>query len=407
MEGNVQGLLLRNVRPMGGAAVDVLMRDGLIAQLEPRITLPPPDPSSQEESAEVIEGGGRLLVPGFVDGHAHIDKTLWGLPWHQHQAGPRLIDKIEYERRLRREMNISPAMQSARIARQGISKGTTHIRTHVDVDTENRLTHIEGVLATRDELRGLVDIQVVAFPQSGLLTRPGTLELMEEAISMGVEVVGGLDPAGIDRDPKGHLDAIFDLADRYGAEIDIHLHDPGDLGALEVEMIAERTAALGLGGRVAISHAFCLGQVEEARFQALVDLLVANDIAIMTTGPGTRQFPPILRLREAGVRLFSGNDGIRDLWGPYGNADMLERAWILAFRSNFRRDEEVEVALDIATHGGAAVVGAAAYGLEVGCRADCVMLDGETLTEAVMERPARAYVFKGGLTVARDGNCLV
>ncbi|MEO6458502.1 MAG: amidohydrolase family protein [Chloroflexia bacterium] len=395
-----QSVLLRNVRPEGGPVTDLLMLDGIIAQVETNLV-----PATPE--IEVIEGNGHLLVPGFVDGHAHIDKTLWGLPWHPHEAGPLLVDKIENERRLRRELRISPREQSARVVRQGISKGTTHIRTHVDVDTETKLAGIEGVLATRAELRDVVDIQVVAFPQSGLLVRPGTVELMGTALGMGVEVVGGLDPAGIDRDPAGHLDAIFGMADRYGAEVDIHLHDPGELGAFQVELIAERTQALGLKGRVAISHAFCLGQVEEPRFATLVELLVENDIAIMTHGPGNRQFPPILRLREAGVRLFSGNDGIRDTWGPYGNADMLERAWILGYRSNFRRDEEVEVALQMVTYGGADVLGARDYGLGVGCRADCVVLDGETLTEAVMNRAPRTCVFKGGRIVAKDGRCLV
>lgn len=385
---------------MGGPITDVHMLDGIIAQVGPHLV-----PSVPE--TELIEGSGGLLVPGFVDGHAHIDKTLWGLPWHPHQAGPLLIDKIENERRLRRELQISPTEQSVRIVRQGISKGTTHIRTHVDVDTEIELACIEGVLATRAELRDVVDIQVVAFPQSGLLIRPGTVELMEAALGMGVEVVGGLDPAGIDRDPAGQLDAIFGMADRHAAEIDIHLHDPGELGAFQVELIAERTQALGLEGRVAISHAFCLGQVEESRFGALVELLVENDIAIMTHGPGNRQFPPILRLREAGVRLFSGNDGIRDTWGPYGNADMLERAWVLGYRSNFRKDEEVEVALQMVTYGGAAVMRDERYGLEVGCRADCVVIEGETLTEAVMNRAPRTYVFKGGRVVAKAGLCLV
>lgn len=293
------------------------------------------------------------------------------------------------------------------MAREGIRHGTTHIRTHVDVDTETGLANLDGVLATRETLRGAIDIQVVAFPQSGLLIRPGTLELLEEALRRGAEVVGSLDPAGIDRDPAGQLDAIFALAERYGVEVDIHLHDPGELGAFQVELIADRTRALGLKGRVAISHAFCLGQVEEMRYKALEALLVELDIAIMTHGPGNRLFPPILRLAEAGVRLFSGNDGIRDAWGPFGNGDMLERAWLLSYRSNFRRDEEVEVALRMCTYGGARVLRADQYWLEPGCRVDLIVVDGETPTMAVMERRPRALVLKGGCLVAREGQVLV
>lgn len=393
-------LLLTNVRPQGGAPVDVLIAEGRIVRIAPQIA---PDAPGRR----VIDGGGRLLLPGLVDGHAHIDKSLWGLPWHPHQSGPRLIDKIEGERALRSRLQLDPAAQSAAIVRQGISRGTTHIRTHVDIDTECGLSGIEGVLATRAALRGAVDIQIVAFPQSGLLCRPGTMDLLAAAMEAGAEVVGGLDPAGIDRDPVGQLDAIFGLAERRGAEIDIHLHDPGELGAFQIELIAERTRALGLAGRVAISHAFCLAMVEEARYQALEELLVANDIAIMTHGPGNRPFPPILRLTTAGVRLFSGNDGIRDAWGPFGNGDMLERAWLLSYRSNFRRDEEVEVALALCTYGGASVLRATGYGLAEGCRADLVLADGETPTMAVMDRAPRALVLKGGRVVAEAGRCLV
>jgi cytosine/adenosine deaminase-related metal-dependent hydrolase len=393
-------LLLTNVRPWGAAPADVLIVDGRIAQVSPHV-------AGTDTAPEVLDGDGRLLLPGLIDGHAHIDKTLWGQPWHPHQAGPLLSDKIENERRVRREQRLDPAEQSARIAREGIRHGTTHIRTHVDVDTETGLANLDGVLATRETLRGAIDIQVVAFPQSGLLIRAGTLELLEEALRRGAEVVGGLDPAGIDRDPAGQLDAIFALAERYGVEVDIHLHDPGELGAFQVELIADRTRALGMQGRVAISHAFCLGQVEEARYRGLEALLVELDIAIMTHGPGNRLFPPILRLAEAGVRLFSGNDGIRDAWGPFGNGDMLERAWLLSYRSNFRRDEEVEVALRMCTYGGAGVLRADRYGLEPGCRADLVVVDGETPTMAVMDRRPRALVLKGGRLVARQGQVLV
>jgi cytosine/creatinine deaminase len=395
-----ESLLLRNIRPWGRAATDMLIVDGVIAQIGPDLAAPNPH-------TRMIDGAGLLALPGLVDGHAHIDKTLWGQSWHPHRAGPLLIDKITNERTVRREMNLDPAEQSARIVRQGISRGTTHIRTHVDIDTEQGLANLEGVLATRAALRDAIDIQIVAFPQSGLLIRPGTLDLIEESLRQGAEVVGGLDPAGIDRDPAGQLDAIFALAERYGVEVDIHLHDGGELGALQVEMIAERTRALGLHGRVAISHAFCLAMVEEPRYRALEAQLVELDIAIMTHGPGNRPFPPILRLTQAGVRLFSGNDGIRDAWGPFGNGDMLERAWILSYRSNFRMDEEVEVALRMCTHGGAAVMRAPRYGLEVGCDADLVLVAGETPTMAVMDRAPRALVLKRGRVIAAEGRCIV
>ncbi len=393
-------LLLTNVRPLGGEAIDLLAREGRIAAAGAGL--------SAGAGATVVDGGGRLLFPGFVDAHAHMDKTLLGLGWYRNEVGPTLIEKIENERALRRERGIDAYAQSSRQARLAIAAGTTHIRTFVDIDTEIGLGGFEGVQRMRDDFREALTIQVVAFPQSGMLARPGTVELMETALKNGAEVVGGLDPSMIDRDPAKHLDVIFGLAERYDADVDIHLHEPGELGAFSVELIAERTRALGWRGRVVISHAICLGGVEEAYLGRLIDLLLENDIVIMSHGPsGLRPVPSIKRLREAGVRMCTGNDGIRDAWGPLNMPDMLLRAFIIAYRNNLRRDDEIEMVLDIATHGGARVMGDAAYGLMPGCRADFVVVDGETHVEAVIERPQRWLVVKGGRIVARGGECLV
>ena len=394
-------LLIRNVRPLAGEAADVLARDGRIAAVGRAQTPTTPD-------ATVIDGEGRLLFPGFVDAHTHMDKTLIGLPWHRHDVGPGILDKIEHERRLRREEGIDPFAQSSRQARLAIAAGTTHIRTFVDIDTEWGLAGFEGVLRTREAFRDAVTIQIVAFPQSGMLVRPGTVELMDEALAGGADVVGGLDPSAIDRDPVKHLDTVFALAEKHDVDVDVHLHEPGELGAFAVELIAERTAALGWQGRVVISHAFCLGGVDDAQLGRLIDLLLENDIAVMTHGPGgLRPIPSVQRLRAAGVRLCAGNDGIRDAWGPLNMPDMLLRAYLIAYRNNLRRDDEIGGVIDMITHGGATVLKEAAYGLAPGCVADFVLVDGQTHVEAVFSRAASRLVVKHGRVVARDGVCLV
>ena len=393
-------LLIKNVRPSGNRTTDILVADGIIREVADGL-------SPSDGAATVIEGDDHILLPGFVDAHTHIDKTYWGTPWHRHQAGPSILDKIENERRLRGELDLSPEVQAGRQIRQAIGKGTTHIRTHVDVDTEIGLAGIERVLAARERFRDEMTLELVAFPQSGMLVRPGTAELLENAVKAGADLIGGIDPSSLDRDPVGHLDTIFGIAGRTGVGIDIHLHEPGTLGAFSMELIGERTRALGLQGRVTISHAFCLGMVDDATLGRLIDLLLENRIAIMTHAPGQFAFPPIKRLREAGVELCSGSDGIRDSWGPYGNADMLERAMLLGYRSNFRRDEELEMTLDITTFGGARVMGIDGYGIEPGCRADFVLVRGETLPEAVVDRPTRKLVVKNGRVVAADGQCTV
>jgi cytosine/creatinine deaminase len=392
-------ILIQNVRPMGGEPTDLLIADGRISEVGSGL---------EASGAEIIDGGGRLVFPGFVDAHAHMDKTLLGLGWYRNEVGPSLLDKIENERALRRERNLDSHEQSARQARLAIAAGTTHIRTFVDIDTEVGLTGFEGTQRTRDDFKDALDIQIVAFPQSGMLVRPGTVELMDTAMANGADVVGGLDPSSIDRDPAQHLDVIFELAEKHDADVDIHLHEPGDLGAFSIELIAERTKALSWQGRVVISHALCLGGVEEAYYQRLVELLLENDIAIMSHGPsGNRPIPPVIRLRQAGVRMCTGNDGIRDAWGPLNMPDMLLRTFIIAYRNNLRRDDEIEEVINIMTHGGAQVMGDVDYGLFPGAHADLVIVDGETHVEAVIERPARWLVMKFGQVVARDGECLV
>ena len=393
-------MLVRNVRPCNAEAIDILVQDGKISQTG--IGLAAPD------GVEAIDGGGRLLFPGLIDAHTHMDKTLLGLGWYRNEVGPTLMDKIENERALRRERGIDSHQQSSRHARRAIADGTTHIRTFVDIDTEINLKGFEGTMHMREDFKDALDVQIVAFPQSGMLVRPGTVELLEEALRQGADVIGGLDPSSVDRDPAKHLDVIFDLAERYNRDIDIHLHEPGDLGAFSIELIAERTKALGWQGRVVISHAIALGQVDDAYLDRLIALLLENDITIMSHGPsGLRPVPSVMRLRNAGVRMCTGNDGIRDAWGPLNMPDMLLRSFILAYRNNLRRDDEIEEVLDIATYGGARVLGDTEYGLEPGCWADFVLVDGETHVEAVIERPKRHLVVKHGRVVARDGECLV
>ncbi|KQY10460.1 cytosine deaminase [Rhizobium sp. Root73] len=389
-------LLLKNVRPFGGAVTDILIRDGRIA----RIGL------GDAGTVAIEDGGGAIAIPGLIEAHAHLDKSLWGMGWQVHQAGPTLEDKISTERRLRREWNIDPARQSARQVALAASHGTTAIRSHVDIDTDQKLWCFEGVSATRQRFRDVMDIEIVAFPQSGLMIRPGTLELMDEALANGADVVGGLDPCGIDRDPKGQLDAIFGLAQKHGKPIDIHLHEADDLGAFSMEMIIERTRALGMPGKVTISHAFCLGMANRARAASLTEQLAREDIAIATTAPASRAVPAAAEMRAAGVRLCAGSDGIRDTWGPYGNLDMLERALFIGLRNNFRHDADVEYALQICTQGGADVMELESYGLHEGAFADIVLIDAETVAEAVAARPKRKLVLKRGNPIARDGQAL-
>jgi cytosine deaminase len=391
-------LLIRNVRPLGAAPLDVLVRNGRLAELgaglEPGV------------ACTVEDGAGALLLPGLVEGHTHLDKTMWGMDWYRNEVGTRLVDKIDNERAFRAASRHDAGAQSLALAKAFLALGTTRLRTHVDIDTQAGLRHLEGVLRTRDTLQDLQQIQIVAFPQSGLLQRPGTAELLDQAMAAGADVLGGLDPCAIDGDPVRSLDLLFDIADRHARPIDIHLHESGAMGAFSLELILERTAALGMQGRIAISHGFCLGEIGERERNALLARMAKLGVVLITSAPPSRVVPPLMACRQAGVTVLGGNDGIRDTWSPYGNPDMLERAMLIGLRYNLRRDDELDVALDCVTHAGARGCGFEAYGLLPGCRADLVLLDVHTVAQAVVERPPRRLVVAGGRIVARHGALL-
>ncbi len=340
-----------------------------------------------------------LQLPAFVDGHCHLDKTLMGLPWAPHAAEDSTVSKIETER-VRRGGLAMPVTERARnLLRRMLAHGTTALRTHVDVDSARRLEDLHAILALREAMRGTMEIQVVAFPQSGILRDPGTFELLDAALADGADLVGGIDPIGIDGDMDGHLDRVFALASRHGKGVDIHLHDRGAPGLQTIVAIAARSKAAGLGRRVAISHAFALGDAPAEDFAPVAAALAEAGVAIMTHAPGAAAMPPVKALLAAGVEVFSGSDNIRDLWSPYGTADMLDRARLVGYRQNFRRDEDLLVALDLATAAGRRACGFAADSA-------VVEVEAETVAEAIVTCPPRLRVQRGNRTLAENGRAL-
>ncbi len=399
-------LLLRNVRPWprepGLDTIDVVISDGRIAS--------GPAPAG----VPVADGRGGVLLPAFADVHAHLDSTRLGLPFRPHTAEPGLAGLILNDRRNWREAGGSVEERATRTLGATIVSGATAVRSHAQVDSDCGLERLEGVLAAREAHAERADVQVVAFPQSGILRDPGTADLLDAAVRAGADLVGGLDPCAFDRDPVGHLDVVFGIAHRHGVGVDIHLHETGELGAFTIELIAERTVALGMQGSVTISHAFALGSVDASRQAALIELLATADIALTTVAPGNREPLPLEALRAGGVRVGLGQDGIRDYWSPYGNGDILERTWQLAFRNGFRHDDLVEMCVDVVSRGGRAIIGATGWsseaimddtvtGLAPGAPADLVVVAADTVTAAVMDHPPRTLVIRGGDVIARDG----
>src|ERR1700727_850594 len=340
-------MILANARLPQGALADVEITGGVIAALHA--------PGSAERPSGRIDLKGALLLPAFVDGHIHLDKTHWGAPRLPHVEGRSVRERIAAERVERHRVALPIEARASALIRALIANGTTRVRSHIDIDNDVGLANLEAVLRGREAYRDWIDIQLVASPQSGVTTEKGAPELMAAALSAGADLIGGLDPAGFDGDAKGQLDIVFGLADRFGKGIDIHLHDGGETGASELRDIAERTIAAGMQGRVAVSH------------------------------------------------VFAGSDNIRDCWSPYGNGDMLDRAAIIAERHALNTNRELEEMFALTTSEADKALGHPRRELRAGAVADLVVVATASVADAVVDRPPRSLVLRAGRTAAERG----
>lgn len=397
-------MLIRDARPWGGASVDVVIIADRIAEIRPH------DPTSVAVG-DAVEGRGRLLLPAFSDVHVHLDSTRVGLPFREHTGGAGVWEMMLNDRRNWRDAEIGLTERVAGTLERMIANGTTRVRSYAQVDVDCRLEKFEAVVNAKEAFADHADVQIMTFPQAGILREAGTVELLEESLKQGADVMGGIDPSQLDRDPARHLDIVFGLAEKYQVEVDIHLHEPGELGVFSTELVLERTRALGMQGRVTMSHAYDLGGVSESVSRSLIDQFAELDIAMATVAPAARRQLSLVQLAEAGVRVGLGEDGQRDYWSPYGNCDMLDRTWQLAFTNGFRRDDHIELALAVATMGGASIMSHESErvagvgdrpGVGVGDRADLLLVDGETPSSAVMDRGRDRTVIHDGRVVA-DG----
>ena len=401
--------VVRDVRPWGGDPVDLHVADGRITRVTPHVTPGPGDaaaPGRVERPGE-IDGRGLLALPGFVNAHAHVDKSWWGKPWVSYGGEGTTQGRITHEREHRDELGIPGVDVTVAVLREFLRHGTTAVRTHVDVDLGLGLRGIDVVRESLFVLGGAVDAEIVAFPQDGVLRRPGVLDLLDAAAAAGADHVGGLDPASIDRDPVRQLDGLFEIAERRGVGIDVHLHDGGELGAFQIELMIERTLRAGLQGKVNVAHGFAAGQLPPTRMADLVAAMGEAGISMTTVAPIGATPLPLDLLREHDVRVGLGTDGIRDLWAPYGTGDLLALTTRLAQLSRFRHDEDLDRAARLATSDAGFFVGHEVHDLVEGARADIVLVDAENTADAVVRAPQRSLVVAGGQVVARDGELLV
>ena len=390
--------LLLNGRIDGAEATDIVITDGTIAQIVPSGS------AAAEPGDDIVDLAGQLVLPGFVDGHSHADKSMWGEPWARRHSIDITMDQMFEDTLEQWKLPQSSVKDRARrFLHKSIAAGTTTIRAYADVFPGIDLQGVHALLELKDELAPLADIQVVAFPQLGILRMPGTVDLLEQALKDGADGVGGLDPAAVEHDASRVLDIVFGLAEKYQVAADFHAHEEGELGVWLVERVAERTKALGMAGKVSMCDVFALAEPTPTQFARLAGAFADAGIAFSIGVHGLLPVPDVKGLHEAGVAMCLGSDSSRSLWSPWGDGDILSRAMMMSYKSYWRTDDDLEFAARLATSLGRRAVGLQPQGVEVGAPADLVVLPGEAVAEVVVQPVTRSLVFKRGVLVARDG----
>lgn len=306
--------------------VDIFVKDGKVEEIGKDLT-------SQAE--ETVQGNGDLLMPAFREMHIHVDKTYFSGPWKACVPITKgILTRIEEEEILLPKQLPFALDRAENMIKWLLSQGHTHIRSHCNVDPQIGTKHIELTLEAFKKFEGLLTYDVVAFPQHGLL-RSKVEPLMREAMRKGATLVGGLDPATIDRDIERSLNLTMDIAVEANAGLDLHIHDGDSLGAFEFRRLAELVKQAGKVGQATISHAIALGDLKGVELEEMVAILREARIDVTSTVPINRPTIPIKYLHDNGVNVSLGHDSLTDHWSPFGTGDTIEKLSILAERFRF------------------------------------------------------------------------
>ncbi|WP_057913747.1 amidohydrolase [Peribacillus muralis] len=371
----------------------LLIEDGKITQIVK-------DGETISNDVPVEDAKGLLVLPSFIEKHVHLDKTLMGDVWRACTPSSGVIGRFENEKKVLPTIATSTQVRAESLLEILLASGSTHVRTHVDIYPEVKLQNLEQVQQALETYSNRLSSEIVAFAQHGLL-RSNSVKLVREALRNGAGIVGAVDPATIDNDIEASLVQLMDLAVEANADVDLHLHDPGHLGTFTMKRLAALTKQAGWEGRVAVSHAFGIGDVSKAEAYDLANILRDAGVSIVTSVPINRQMPPVDLLHERGVEVSVGNDNIFDVWSPLGNGDILERAGRLAERFKWVDEVSLSQTLRYITGGKTPLDEHGNHVWpKVGDAASLVLVDASCSAEAVARRSERKAVIHKGRIVS-------
>lgn len=400
-------LIVRNANlPDGRVNIDVGIAEGRILAVEPAL---------QAEAADDFDAAGQLLSPPFVDAHFHMDSTLsYGLP-RVNQSGT-LLEGIalwgELKPHLTQEAVIERAMAYCDWA---VARGLLAIRSHVDV-CDPRLLAVEALLEVKRRVAPWLELQLVAFPQDGVLRSPGALDKLKRALDLGVEVVGGI--PHFERtmnDGAESVRILCELAAARGLRVDMHCDESDDPLSRHIETLAFHAQRLGLHGRVTGSHLTSMHSMDNYYVSKLIPLIreagvaaVANPLINITlqgrhdSYPKRRGMTRVPELLAAGVPVAFGHDCVMDPWYPLGSGDMLEVARMGLHVAQMTGQAAMRQCFDAVTSTPASILGLEGYGIAPGCKADLVLLQATDPVEAIRLGATRLRVWRAGKVIAHS-----
>jgi cytosine deaminase len=395
-------LIIRNARLRGREGTwEIGISNNRISTVNEQIAEPAPTE---------VDAVGNLVLPTYVNGHIHLGKChLQDImrPNKDYTFGECL--ELTWEHKAR--YTVENILQRAdRAIEEGILNGTTVFRAFADVDAVGQLRGLNGLLALREKWRDVAHIEVVAFPQEGIIRDPGTSELMKESMRLGADVVGGLPWFEmLDEDAKAHIDFCFDLAKRYDKDIHMLVDDTDNPLSRSLEYLAVKTIREGYQGRVSASHCGALAAYNEIHAHKVIDLLKQANVSISSNPhislvvqgrydqePIRRGITRVKQLWQHGVNVFSSQDDVADPFYPFGRNDQQEVVAFLCHTAHLAAPSEIEAAFDFVTYNAARALRLSYYGLEPGCKADLNILAAPTLRQVLrLQQPPRCVVRNG------------
>jgi cytosine deaminase len=400
--------IIRRVRLRGREGTfDVALEGERIAAVEP----------SLQASAELEhDAAGGLLLPGLVNAHQHLDKCMLGDVMRPNRSQT-LQEAIRITWDHKRSYTVQDIVARAGpVVESAIRYGTTAMRGFADVDTIGGLTPIQGLLELKRRFAGLITLEVVAFPQEAIIRDPGCDRLMEQAMELGADVVGGLPwYERLDRDMHDHIDFCFELAERFGKDIHMLADDTDDPTSRSLEYLAVRTMEAGYHGRVTATHCGALAAYDDNHAARVIGLVkeagitIASNTQVSLVLDGRRDRGLIRRgitrvseLLDAGVNVISAQDDVNDPYYPFGKPDQLEVAQFTSHVAQLTYPDQLDTVVDMVTINAARAMRLEGYGTEPGDRADLVVVDAPTVQETLRLLPPRRFVFYGGRLLAES-----